>query len=109
RTEARDKLKAFELHPTDNRTLEANIAQLEAGRQVSISRQDGFESLKPLLPPPSRRALVLIDPSYELKTDYQRVSLCIREALEKFPTGTYMVWYPVIPRPEAHDLPRRLK
>lgn len=109
REEARDRLKLFELHPTDAKTLAGNIAQLEAGRQVSVARQDGFESLKALLPPPSRRALVLIDPSYELKTDYGQVSACIQESLKKFATGTYAVWYPVIPRPEAHDLPRRLK
>jgi 23S rRNA (adenine2030-N6)-methyltransferase len=114
RTESRDKLKLFELHPTDSRTLSANIAQLEAGRQVAVALEDGFEGLKPLLPPPpsatgSRRALVLMDPSYELKSDYGKVSACIQEQIKRFPTGTYLVWYPIIPRPEAHDLPRRLK
>ncbi|QDL36266.1 23S rRNA (adenine(2030)-N(6))-methyltransferase RlmJ [Rhodoferax sediminis] len=109
RVEARDKLKLFELHPTDSKTLAANIAQLEAGRQVAVARLDGFEGLKAFLPPPNRRALVLIDPSYELKTDYARVSACILDSLKRFSTGTYAVWYPVIPRPEAHDLPRRLK
>ncbi len=109
RHEARDKLKLFELHPTDHNSLEGNIAQLEAGRQVAIARADGFEALKALLPPPSRRALVLMDPSYEVKTDYARVPTCIADCLKRFPTGSYMVWYPVIPRPEAHDLPRRLK
>jgi len=114
RTESRDKLKLFELHPTDSRTLTANIAQLEAGRQVAVASEDGFEGLKPLLPPPpsstgSRRALVLMDPSYELKSDYGKVIACIQEQIKRFPTGTYLVWYPVIPRPEAHDLPRRLK
>jgi len=114
REAARDKLKLFELHPTDGKTLDANIAQLDAGRQIVVSRQDGFEGLKPLLPPPpsatgSKRALVLIDPSYEIKSDYGKVSACIQETLKRFPTGTYLVWYPIIPRPEAHDLPRRLK
>ncbi len=109
RTEARDKLKLFEMHPTDSKLLAANIAQLEAGRQVAVTRQDGFESLKALLPPPNRRALVLIDPSYELKQDYARVLTCMQDSLKRFPTGSYMIWYPVIPRPEAHDLPRRLK
>jgi 23S rRNA (adenine2030-N6)-methyltransferase len=114
RAESRDKLKLFELHPTDSRTLSANIAQLEAGRQIAVALQDGFEGLKPLLPPPpsatgSKRAVVLIDPSYEIKSDYGKVSACIQEALRRFPTGTYLVWYPIIPRPEAHDLPRRLK
>jgi 23S rRNA (adenine2030-N6)-methyltransferase len=109
RHEARDKLKLFELHPTDSRSLAGNIEQLGAGRMISVERKDGFESLKTLLPPPNRRALVLMDPSYELKTDYVKVSTCIQDALKRFATGTYMVWYPVIPRPEAHELPRRLK
>ena len=109
REAARDKLKLFELHPTDSKALAANIAQLKAGRQVAVARLDGFEGLKAFLPPPSRRALVLIDPSYEIKSDYAKVSARIQDSLLRFSTGTYAVWYPVIPRPEAHELPRRLK
>ena len=105
----RDKLKLFELHPTDAKTLTANIAQLEAGRQIAVLREDGFEALKKYLPPPQRRALVLCDPSYEIKTDYGRLVATISDALARFATGTYVVWYPLIPRPEAHDLPRKLK
>ncbi len=105
----RDKLKLFEIHPTDAKTLSANIAQLEAGRQVAVLREDGFEGLKKFLPPPSRRALVLCDPSYEIKTDYARVVAMMADALTRFATGSYAVWYPIIPRPEAHDLPRKLK
>ena len=105
----RDKLKLFELHPTDAKTLSANVAQLEAGRQVAVLREDGFEALKKFLPPPQRRAMVLCDPSYEMKTDYQRVSSAIGDALIRFATGAYAIWYPIIPRPEAHDLPRKLK
>jgi len=104
-----DKLKLFELHPTDARTLSANIAQLEAGRQIAVLRDDGFGSATKFLPPPSRRALVLCDPSYEIKSDYGRVLDFVAEALKRFATGTYAIWYPIIPRPEAHDLPRRLK
>jgi 23S rRNA (adenine2030-N6)-methyltransferase len=107
--EGRDKLKLFELHPTDFKSLSGNIAQLGAGRQVSVAREDGFESLKTFLPPPSRRAMVFCDPSYEMKSDYARVSACMADAVKRFATGTYVVWYPVIPRPEAHDLPRKLK
>ncbi len=105
----RDKLKLFELHPTDAKTLEANIAQLEAGRQVAVLREDGFEGIKKFLPPPVKRALVLSDPSYEIKTDYARVALMAADSLKRFPTGSYAVWYPLIPRPEAHNLPRKLK
>ena len=114
RAASRDRLKLFELHPNDSKTLAANVAQLEAGRLITVAREDGFEGIKALLPPPpsatgSRRAALLMDPSYEIKSDYGRVSACIQEQLRRFPTGTYMVWYPIIPRPEAHDLPRRLK
>ena len=89
--------------------LSHGIAQLEAGRQVAILREDGFEGVKKFLPPPSRRALLLCDPSYELKTDYGRVADMVADALQRFATGTYAVWYPIIPRPEAHDLPKKLK
>jgi 23S rRNA (adenine2030-N6)-methyltransferase len=104
-----DKLKLFELHPTDYRTLTGNMAQLEAGRQVAVLLEDGFEGVKKFIPPPSRRALVLCDPSYELKTDYGRVLDMAQDALKRFATGTYAIWYPLIARPEAHDLPKRLK
>jgi 23S rRNA (adenine2030-N6)-methyltransferase len=105
----RDKLKLWEMHPTDTKTLTANIAQLDAGRQVAILREDGFEGLKKFLPPPSRRALVLCDPSFEVKHDYARVHAMVADAMQRFSTGTYAVWYPIIPRPEAHDLPKKLK
>lgn len=114
RADGRDRLRLFELHPSDARALLALVQKLGAGRRVQATVQDGFESLKALLPPPpdgagSRRALVLIDPSYEIKSDYARVSSAVQDALRRFPTGVYMVWYPVIPRPEAHALPRRLR
>ena len=105
----RDKLKLFELHPTDFKSLTGNIEQLGVGRQVTVSREDGFEALKTFLPPPARRAMVLCDPSYEIKSDYARVAACMVDAVKRFATGTYVVWYPIIPRPEAHDLPRKLK
>ncbi len=114
RHEARDRLKLFELHPTDIQALAGNVGQLELGRTVQVSREDGFEALRKLLPPPasasgSKRAMVLIDPSYEIKSDYAKVANVIQDSLKRFPTGTYLVWYPIIPRPEAHELPRRLK
>jgi 23S rRNA (adenine2030-N6)-methyltransferase len=104
-----DKLKLFELHPTDYRSLSGHIKQLGAGRMVTVDCANGFEKLKTLLPPPNKRALVLMDPSYEMKSDYGQVSACIQEAVLKFPTGTYAIWYPIIPRPEAHSLPKKLK
>lgn len=104
-----DKLRLFELHPTDWRALDGNMAQLDSGKQVEILMEDGFNGVKRFLPPPSRRGFLLCDPSYEMKTDYGRVISMIEDALVRFATGTYAVWYPIIPRQDAHDLPKRLK
>lgn len=106
---AHDRLKLFELHPSDARALAGNVAQLDAGRQVVVLAEDGFEGWRKFLPPPARRALLLCDPSYEIKSDYAKVLDLATEGLKRFPTGTYALWYPLIARPEAHDLPRRLK
>jgi 23S rRNA (adenine2030-N6)-methyltransferase len=110
-----DKLKLFELHPTDYRALSGHVRQLGAEGQgasmVSVDCANGFDQLKTLLPPPlpHKRALVLIDPSYEIKSDYAQVAACVQDAVKRFPMGALAVWYPIIPRPEAHGLPKKLK
>ena len=102
-----DRLRLFEMHSTDQRLLKECFQG--AGRQVAITEGDGFAGLKALLPPPPRRALVLIDPSYETKTDYTAVIKGLQEALKRFPTGTYALWYPTLAKREAFELPDRLK
>jgi 23S rRNA (adenine2030-N6)-methyltransferase len=52
--------------------------------------------------------LVFIDPSYEIKLDYERVAVAVSMGLQRFATGTFVVWYPIIPRPQAHSLPKHL-
>lgn len=103
-----DKLKLFEMQPTDIRVLEANVEALRVGRQVAVIHEDGFNGLPKFLPPPTRRGLVFIDPSYEIKLDYERVAVTVSMGLQRFATGTFVVWYPIIPRPQAHSLPRHL-
>ncbi|WP_371322579.1 23S rRNA (adenine(2030)-N(6))-methyltransferase RlmJ [Dechloromonas sp. ZY10] len=102
-----DRLRLFEMHSTDQRLLKECFQG--AGRQVAITEGDGFAGLKALLPPPPRRALVLIDPSYETKADYAAVIKGLQEALKRFPTGTYALWYPTLAKREAFELPDRLK
>lgn len=103
---AQDRLRLFELHPSDRKLLNANLA---ADRRVRIDGSDGFASLKALLPPPSRRALVLIDPPYEQKEDYRRTVKALLEGYQRFPTGTYLVWYPVVERARIDEMARGLK
>ncbi len=102
-----DRLRLYEMHSTDQRLLKECFQS--AGRQVAITEGDGFAGLKALLPPPPRRALVLIDPSYETKADYSAVIKGLQEALKRFPTGTYALWYPTLAKREAFELPDRLK
>lgn len=101
-----DRLRLFEMHPQDVALLQQT---LRGDRRVQIDSNDGFSALKALLPPPSRRALVLIDPPYELKEDYTRVIDSLRDALRRFATGTYLVWYPLLPRTESKKLPEQLQ
>jgi 23S rRNA (adenine2030-N6)-methyltransferase len=102
-----DKLRLFEKHSTEIRILQANLGG-EARRAIAYAG-DGFEGLKAMLPPPSRRALVLIDPAYEDKADYKRTKQTLVDALARFATGTYAVWYPLVQRREARQLPGSLK
>lgn len=118
-TRPEDRLRLFELHPADSKILAENFRKAEAhkaeqgerarGRRVMIERGDGFQSLKALLPPPSRRALVLIDPPYEVKDDYRKVKDVLEEALGRFPTGIFAVWYPLLQRMESRQFADRLK
>lgn len=104
---AQDRLRLFELHPADVRLLAERFEH--TGRGVLIAPADGFDGIKTLLPPPSRRGLVLIDPSYEQKSDYGRVVAALKDGLARFATGTYAVWYPELARLDARELPGRLK
>ncbi len=102
-----DRMRLFELHPSDSELLQENFAGF--GAEVLVSKSDGFGALKALLPPPPRRALLLIDPPYEDKQDYQRVVAALEEGLKRFSSGVYAVWYPQLQRSEAQQLPEKLK
>ncbi|GHU20238.1 ribosomal RNA large subunit methyltransferase J [Betaproteobacteria bacterium] len=102
-----DRLRLFELHGSDVRLLRKNFQ--DAGKRVVVEGSDGFAGLRALLPPPPRRAVVLIDPPYEEKQDYERVIQTLKDALTRFPGGSYAVWYPQLTRLEARELPQRLK
>ncbi len=102
-----DRLRLFELHPSDYEILSENF--IAHDKQVIAQKSDGFAALKALLPPPPRRALVLIDPPYEEKQDYKRVVDALQEGLKRFANGTYAVWYPCLQREESEKLPEKLK
>ena len=101
-----DQLRAFELHPTEQKILRTTLAATPGAIAYD---GDGFAGLKSQLPPSSRRAAVLIDPSYEGNADYAKVVTTLREALARFAPGVYLVWHPLVSKLAAAELPRRLQ
>lgn len=102
-----DSLRFCELHSTDFALLRREFK--DGGRRIKVEQADGFDVMKAALPPPSRRGLVLIDPSYEIKSDYPRVVNALKDGMKRFATGTYAVWIPILPSIEAAALPGKLK
>ena len=107
RLRKQDRAVFFELHPTDFNRLNTHQENWRK-RNIQSLRSDGWQSLKALLPPVSRRALVLMDPSYENKQDYRDVIKSLREALARFVQGTYIVWYPKLARVELERMLKQL-
>jgi 23S rRNA (adenine2030-N6)-methyltransferase len=111
-----DRLVCFEAHPADYGACVETLQNPGRGRcSAEVRNADGFAGLKALLPPPSRRGIVLIDPPYEVKDDYRRLPETLAAALKRFPGGTYIVWYPLLreaPAPayggEGRDFPSLL-
>ena len=101
-----DKQRLFELHPSDYLMLSEHYAK---HRSVTTQHSDGFTGLKAVLPPPTRRAVTLIDPSYELKEDYDLVFNTLKDSLLRFAQGTYLIWYPILNRPEWRRMVERLQ
>ncbi|TDB48868.1 23S rRNA (adenine(2030)-N(6))-methyltransferase RlmJ [Photorhabdus khanii] len=101
-----DKFNLTELHPSDYPLLRNEFSRDNRSRVV---RADGYQQLKSQLPPQSRRGFILIDPPYELKSDYQAVVQAIQEGYKRFATGTYALWYPVVLRQQIKRLVRDLE
>ena len=87
-----DKIYLMELHPAEYAALKVNIK----GEGVSIEQRDGYEMAMEIVPSIPRKGLVLIDPSYEVKTEYLQVAEFTRKLMAKWPEATVMIWYPIL-------------
>jgi len=96
-----DSTHLFELHSSDIQHLTDFCSRW---KKVFVKQSDGYQGVLGLLPPPSRRGVVLIDPPYELKEDYQKAVNTIIKAYKKFATGTYILWYPVVNRELVEEM-----
>ena len=103
------KLRLFEQHNNEFILLNQTIKNLNCQKRTITYNNDGFNGLIALLPPSSRRAVILIDPSYELKDDYEKVITCLKKSLKRFATGCFLIWYPILNREESKRLPEKLE
>ncbi|HDR1344138.1 TPA: 23S rRNA (adenine(2030)-N(6))-methyltransferase RlmJ [Pasteurella multocida] len=101
-----DRALLTELHPSDYPLLRNNFKEFD---NVTTKRDNGFQQLKATLPPKERRGLVLIDPPYELKEDYDLVVNAIEEGYKRFATGIYAIWYPVVLRQQTKRILKGLE
>lgn len=101
-----DLIHLTELHPSDFPLLRNEFAK---DPRATTLRSDGYQQLKSQLPPQSRRGFTLIDPPYEMKTDYSAVVKGIHQGYKRFATGTYALWYPVVLRQQIKRLQRELE
>ncbi len=87
-----DKLTLCELHPEDAEALRRNLG---SDRRIRILCSDGYAALNAALPPPERRGLVLIDPPFEKTREFDTLLSALLGAHKRWPTGSYMAWYPL--------------
>ena len=101
-----DRLMLTELHPTEHAALKIEFA---GDRQVAVHHRDGYAALEALLPPPERRGLVLLDPAYELRDEFD----CLLEAVQvihrRWANGIIALWYPILDRAPSLRLQRSLQ
>jgi 23S rRNA (adenine2030-N6)-methyltransferase len=93
-----DRMALCELHEAEEQALQAEFRK---SRGVSVQRIDGYTAVRAMLPPPEKRALVLIDPPFEEKGEFNRILAALREALRRMPAATVSVWYPLTERAGA--------
>lgn len=87
-----DRLHLCELHPQDFTPLNGYFS---SNRQAKCFREDGFAKALASLPPPEKRGVVMVDPSYEVKSDYSQVVEFLGKAHRKFAMGVFILWYPI--------------
>lgn len=102
-----DRLHLMELHPAEFKALRRHLHS----HNTSVHHRDGFEGVLALSPPKPRKGLVLVDPSYEVKTEYDHVAGFVHKLMAKWPEATVMLWYPLLSagRHEALITALRLK
>lgn len=102
----KDRLFLYELHTAESRLLNDVVKR---DKRIKVFRADGLKDSLGLLPPKENRGLILIDPPYEIKNEYQAVVGALKEMHKRFATGCYLLWYPVVARKRNQYMERALQ
>src|SRR5207248_5386597 len=100
-----DRLTACEVEPKARKRL---IDALRRDTQARVVDLDGWLALPAFVPPKERRGLVLIDPPFEAKDEFERLAAGFAQAFAKWPTGSYLLWYPVKSRRSTEELAQQV-
>lgn len=103
---AQDRMILSELHPQEFRLLKNNFAN---NKHAITQMMDGYQSLKAFLPPKERRGLILIDPPFERPNEFAYLVSVLPQALKRFATGIYAIWFPIKDRPPIERFYKLLK
>jgi 23S rRNA (adenine2030-N6)-methyltransferase len=95
-----DRIALYEKHPAEFAALRNEFTRV---RSVSVHEEDGYASLRAMLPPPERRALVLIDPPFETQDEFAQVAEALETGIKRFRSGVFAVWYPLTLRARVTD------
>ncbi len=94
-----DKAIFIEDHPKAYLELEKNF---KPSKRIKTYKEDAHAFLNGLVPFPEKRGLVFLDPSYEVKTEYEDIAELIGKLYIKFATGIYVIWYPILAQKTHH-------
>ncbi len=101
-----DQALLMELHPQAQQALKKNVG---LDSRISVHARDCYEGLAALLPPPIKRGLVLLDPSYEVKDEYRQIAALAVKAHKRWPNAVYAIWYPLLPAARHLELLQALE
>ena len=100
-----DRMALAELNRDDCARLQKEFA---GDRRVQVRNMDGYQALKAFLPPKERRALTLIDSSFDRANEFRRIADALAEAYKRFATGVYAIWYPLMEPTAISGFERRI-
>ncbi len=110
-----DQMHLMELHPQEHYALKGNFLR---DKNVHVHKRDGYEGVMAISPPNPRRGVVLIDPSFEVKSEYDQAAEFIIKLHKKWAEAVIMLWYPIleagnhesmVDRLQNADLPKYIK